>query len=54
MDGGKVKVFVLRELVISWSHERPESDALVGLDILDEVIWEIERVRNNPVSVDEG
>lgn len=40
MDGGKIKVCVLRELLISWSHEGPESDALIGLNILDEVICE--------------
>lgn len=51
MDGGEIKVYVLRELLISWSHEGPESNALVGLNILNEVICENGK---SLVSVNEG
>ena len=38
MDGGKIKVFVMRELLISQPREGPERDALIGLNILNEVL----------------
>jgi hypothetical protein len=31
---------VLRELLVSWPREGPESDALIGLDILNEALCE--------------
>ena len=38
MDGGKIKVFVMREFLISRAHEGPERDALIGINILNEAL----------------
>lgn len=37
VDGGN-KVFVLRELLVSWPHEGLERDAFIGLDILNQTL----------------
>lgn len=38
--GGKIKVFVMRKLLIGWPHEGLERDALIGLNILNEALYE--------------
>ena len=36
--GGKIKMFVIRELLIGWPHEGLERDTLISLNILNEAL----------------
>lgn len=38
VDGGKLEVFVVHELLVSRPHEGLECNTFVGLDIFDEVL----------------
>ena len=40
MDGGKIEVLVMCELLISQPREGLECNTLIGLDILNEGLWE--------------
>lgn len=53
MNGGKIEVAVMGELLIGWPREGPECDALVGLNIFNEVLWQNREHMEHWVSVNE-